>query len=58
VPTPEPPTQKDIRLNWARRLKRVFGIEIERCARYGGRINVIAAASDAFGRRLLSMDAV
>jgi hypothetical protein len=29
---PEQPTPKDIRLNWARRLKRVFGIEIEQCA--------------------------
>jgi hypothetical protein len=28
---------KDVRLNWARRLKRVFGIEIEQCARCGGR---------------------
>jgi len=27
---------------WARRLKRVFGIEIEQCARCGGRLKVIA----------------
>ena len=26
---PEPPTPQDVRMNWARRLKRVFGIEIE-----------------------------
>ena len=25
-------------MNWARRLKRVFGIEIEQCARCGGRL--------------------
>jgi hypothetical protein len=24
-------------MNWARRLKRVFGIEIEQCVRCGGR---------------------
>jgi hypothetical protein len=29
-------------MNWARRLKRVFGIEIEQCARCGGRLKVIA----------------
>jgi hypothetical protein len=25
-------------MTWARRLQRVFGIEIERCARCGGRL--------------------
>jgi hypothetical protein len=30
-------------MGWARRLKRVFGIEIELCARCGGRIRVIAS---------------
>jgi hypothetical protein len=40
---PEPPICKGIRLNWARRLKRVFGIEIEQCARCGGRLKVIAS---------------
>ena len=43
---PEPPTPKDVRLNWARRLKRVFGIEIERCARCGGRLKVIASIEE------------
>jgi hypothetical protein len=28
-------------MNWARRLKRVFGIEIEQCVRCGGRLKVI-----------------
>jgi hypothetical protein len=39
---PEPPMPKDVRMNWARRLKRVFGIEIEQCARCGGRLKVAA----------------
>jgi hypothetical protein len=38
----ERPRPQDIRMNWARRLKRVFGIEIERCAGCGGRLQVIA----------------
>jgi hypothetical protein len=29
-------------MSWARRLKRVFGIEIEDCARCGGKLRVIA----------------
>ncbi len=37
------PTSQDTRMNWARRLKRVFGIEIEQCARCGGRLKVIAS---------------
>jgi hypothetical protein len=35
---PERPTPQHVALNWARRLKRVFGIEIEQCARCGGRL--------------------
>jgi hypothetical protein len=31
---------------WARRLKRVFGIEIELCARCGGRLKVIASIEE------------
>ena len=34
---PQRRASKDIRMNWARRLKRVFGIEIERCVRCSGR---------------------
>jgi hypothetical protein len=30
-------------MSWARRLKRVFGIEIEDCARCGGKLQVIAS---------------
>ncbi len=40
-----PPSQ-DVRMNWARRLKRVFAIEIEQCARCGGRLKVIASIED------------
>ena len=39
----ERPTREDVRMNWARRLKRVFGIEIEQCARCGGKLKVIAS---------------
>jgi hypothetical protein len=37
---------KDVRLNWARRLRRVFGIEIEQCAGCGGRLKVIASIEE------------
>jgi hypothetical protein len=43
---PERPRPKDVRLNWARRLKRVFGIEIEQCAGCGGRLRVIASIEE------------
>jgi hypothetical protein len=33
-------------MSWARRLKRVFGIEIEDCARCGGRLQVIASIGE------------
>jgi hypothetical protein len=33
-------------MNLARRLKRVFGIEIEQCARCGGRLKVIASIEE------------
>ena len=42
----EAPRSKDIRMNWGRRLKRVFGIEIEQCARCGGRLKVIASIEE------------
>ena len=44
--TRERPAPKDIRMNWARRLKRVFGIEIEQCVRCGGRLKVIASIEE------------
>jgi hypothetical protein len=43
----ERPMPKHVALNWARRLKRVFGIEIEQCARCGGRLKVIASIEEA-----------
>jgi len=33
-------------MSWARRLKRVFAIEIERCRRCGDRLTVIASIED------------
>jgi hypothetical protein len=33
-------------MNWARRLKRVFGVEIEQCARCGGRLKVLASIEE------------
>ncbi len=33
-------------MTWARRLKRVFGIDIEQCARCGGRLQVIASIEE------------
>jgi hypothetical protein len=41
--TAESPPPRHLALTWARRLKRVFGIEIEPCARCGGRLQVIAS---------------
>jgi Putative transposase len=39
----KPPTPPHVAMNWARRLKRVFGIEIDSCARGGGRLKIIAS---------------
>ena len=33
-------------MNWAQRLKRVFGIDIEACARCGGKLAVIASIEE------------
>jgi hypothetical protein len=42
----ESPTPPHVAMNWARRLQRVFGIEIEQCARCGGRIKVVASIEE------------
>jgi hypothetical protein len=42
----EQPTPRHVAMTWARRLQRVFGIEIERCARCGGRLRVIASIEE------------
>jgi hypothetical protein len=33
-------------MTWARRLKRVFNIEIEQCVRCGGRLKVLASIEE------------
>ncbi len=33
-------------MSWARRLKRVFGVEIERCTRCGGQLKIIASIEE------------
>jgi hypothetical protein len=33
-------------MSWARRLKRVFGVEIEGCARCGGKLTIIASIEE------------
>ena len=38
-----PATPRHVAMNWARRLKRVFGIEIECCARCGGKLRILAS---------------
>ena len=35
-----------VAMSWARRLKRVFGIEIESCAGCGGKLRIIASIED------------
>src|SRR5690606_36144213 len=42
----KPPTPRHVAVNSARRLKRVFGIEIEGCARCGGKLKVIASIEE------------
>ena len=34
---------RHVAMTWARRLKRVFGVEIERCARCRGRLAIMAS---------------
>jgi len=41
-----PPTPGPVAMNWARRLQRVFGIEIDSCARCGSRLKIIASIED------------
>jgi hypothetical protein len=39
-------TPQHVAMHWAQRLKRVFGIDIERCAQCGGAVKVIASIED------------
>jgi len=41
-----PPTPRHMAMSWARRLKRVFGIEIDSCAHCGGRLKIIASIEE------------
>ena len=40
------PLTTHVAMSWARRLKRVFAIEIEHCHRCGGRLTVIASIEE------------
>jgi hypothetical protein len=42
----KPPTPRHVAMSWARRLKRVFGIEIEDCGRCGGKLAIIASIEE------------
>ena len=44
--TPKPSTPRHVAMSWARRLKRVFGVEIECCARCGGELKIIASIEE------------
>ncbi len=42
----KPPAPRHLAMSWARQLKRVFGIEIEDCARCGGKLKLIASIEE------------
>jgi hypothetical protein len=42
----QPPTPRHVAMNWAKRLKRVLGIDIEACARCGGKLKIIASIGE------------
>jgi hypothetical protein len=39
----QPPTSRHVAMSWAKRLKRVFGLEIDTCQRCGGNLTIIAS---------------
>lgn len=41
-----PPMPPHVAMTWARRLKRLFGVEIEACARCGGKLQIIASIEE------------
>ena len=41
-----PPTPRPVAMSWARRLKRVLGIDIESCARCGGPLKIVASIEE------------
>ena len=42
----KPPTPRHVAMNWARRLKRVFVVEIETCVRCGGTLKINASIEE------------
>jgi hypothetical protein len=44
--TDKPVTPRHVAMSWARRLKRVFGVEIEVCARCGWKPRIIASIEE------------
>jgi len=42
----EPAIPRHVAMSWAQRLKRVFGVEIERCAGCGGKFRIIASIEE------------
>jgi hypothetical protein len=42
----KPPTPRHVAMSWARRLRRVFGVEIEGCTRCGGQLKIIASIEE------------
>ena len=42
----QPLTPRHVTMTWAQRLKRVFGIEINTCARCGGKLKVIGSIEE------------
>ncbi|MFN9127838.1 MAG: IS91 family transposase, partial [bacterium] len=42
----QPGLPRHVALRWAQRLKRLFGIEIEACARYVARLKIVSSIED------------
>ena len=40
------PSERHMAMGWAQRLKRLFGIDVETCARCGGTMRIIACIED------------
>jgi hypothetical protein len=47
IDSAKPPIPQHVAMSWARRLKRVFGIQIEDCAGCGGKLKVIASIEES-----------
>jgi hypothetical protein len=56
--TERSPAERHRAMSWARRLKRVFRIEIEQCDRCGGKVRIIASVEDpeVIGRILAHLE--